>query len=123
MIRLELPVRWEEQNKDVEKYGDMLKSTDKKYSYGKLSIDAGDIGPYYDMDDRHTMVNDKLGKVYCIAVPFNEFKRILTETTGQAILSIQTTEEYISNKPKRNKNDDKKNPNKDDLDINDILDE
>jgi hypothetical protein len=115
-MRLELPVRWNETDKDTEKLNDMLdKETPVvKYTYGNLSIDSIDIGPYYDIDSLHTMINDKNGKLYCVAVPFHEFKKIFTEVTGQAILKVQTSEEYKATKPRRKKDD-----NNDD--INDII--
>lgn len=117
MMRLELPVRWEEQDKDADKYGDMIKPIEskKKYSYGRLSICAEDIGPYYDIDSKHTMINDKLGKVYCVCVPFDQFKKIYTETTGQAILAVQSVDEY-------NAQNSRNNGKKDDFNIDDILD-
>lgn len=116
-MRLELPVRWTETDKEIEKLNEILDgktpTTESKYSYGRLSIDSEDIGPYYDIDSNHTMINDRLGKMYCVVVPFNEFKKIFTEVTGKAILAIQTTEEYKASKPKRKKDID--------TDIDDIL--
>ena len=110
-MRLELPVRWNETDREeLEKIKDTTGTLpEPKYTYGKLSIDSGDIGPYYDIDDRHTMVNDKNGKVYCVAVPFHEFKKIFTEVTGQAILAVQTSEEYRASKPRRKKPDNENN--------------
>lgn len=118
MIQLELPVRWNESDRESEKLEELtdgkVKSKEPKYSYGRLSINSEDIGPYYEIDDRHTMVNDKLGKVYCIVVPFHDFKKIMTETTGVAVLSIQTTE---GTPPSRRRD----NPNLGNGDIDDIL--
>jgi len=108
-MRLELPVRWTETDKEAERINELTNSDPKpesKYSYGRLSIDSEEIGPYYDIDDRHIMVNDKNGKIYCVAVPFDEFKKIFTEVTGKAILALQTKEEYKSSRPKKKKNDD-----------------
>lgn len=105
-MRLELPVRWTESDKETEKLAELTDgkiSSNIKYSYGKLSIDSEDIGPYYDIDDRHTMINDRLGKLYCITVPFHDFKKIYTEVSGKAILAIQTSEEYKASLPKRRK--------------------
>lgn len=109
-MRLELPVRWTETDKEAQKFDEVTKGeateSSIKYSYGKLSIDSNDIGPYYDIDDRHIMLNDKNGKVYCVAVPFHEFKKIFTEVTGMAILAVHTTEEYEAKKPRKKKDDD-----------------
>lgn len=107
-MRLELPVRWNEIDKETDKLNDLTDGkvkAESKFTYGKLSIDSGDIGPYYDIDDRHTMINDKNGKLYCVAVPFHEFKKIFTEVTGQAILAVQTSEEYRASKPRRKRPD------------------
>lgn len=116
-MRLELPVRWNETDKEAEKFNELVKGdtpTPPRYSYGKLSIDSDDIGPYYEIDSTHIMINDKNGKLYCVAVPFFEFKKIFTEVTGKAILAVQTTEEYKSSKPRK-----KRDNNLDDID--DIL--
>lgn len=117
-MRLELPVRWNETDKEAEKFNEIVKgegaSAPVKYTYGKLSIDSEDIGPYYEIDDRHIMINDMNGKMYCVAVPFHEFKKIFTEVTGKAILSVQTSEEYKSSKPRKRRDN-----NLDDID--DIL--
>ena len=107
-MRLELPVRWTETDKEAEEYNEIVKgkaAAEPKYSYGRLSIDSEEIAPYYDIDDRHIMVNDKNGKLYCVAVPFDEFKKIFTEVTGKAILALQTKEEYKSSRSKRKRND------------------
>ena len=111
-MRLELPIRWNEADKEIEKLNELTNgqtAVEQKFTYGKLSIDSNDIGPYYDIDDRHTMINDKNGKIYCVAVPFNDFKKIFTEVTGQAILAVQTSEEYRISKPPRKRRPDDNN--------------
>lgn len=93
-MTLELPVRWTEKDTESEKLSELLNKEEKHiFTYGKLVIDSEDIGPYYDIDDSHIIINDKLGKVYCIVIPINHFKKILTEVTGKAIMSIQIKEE------------------------------
>lgn len=96
---LELPVRWTEEDKETENLENILgdkADVKKKYSYGKLLIEAGDIGPYYDIDENHTMINDRLGKMYCVVIPISHFKKIITEVTGKAIMVIQVKEEDTS---------------------------
>ncbi len=103
-MQLELPVRWSETDKKAMREEELINGEDAveiiKHSYGKLLIDSADIGPYYDIDATHTMVNDKFGKLYCIVVPVDQFKRIMTEITGKAIMSIQARED-IPSKPNR----------------------
>ena len=67
-MRLELPVRWNETDKEAEKFNELVKGEQvapAKYSYGKLSIDSDDIGPYYEIDSGHIMINDKNLFVSC----------------------------------------------------------
>lgn len=111
-MKLELPVRWTEKDKENEKLEELIGETNESkpvYSYGRLLIDSEDIGPYYDIDENHTMINDKLGKVYCVTIPINNFKKIMTEVTGDAIMSIQVREEKpvtpVKRLPKPPKND------------------
>lgn len=97
-MKLELPVRWAETDEEQSKTDELIhgdKATEKiKYSYGKLLIDANDIGPYYDIDENHTIINDALGKTYVITIPIDQFKKIMTEITGHAIMAIQVRTEY-----------------------------
>ena len=97
-MQLELPIRWTETDKENYKMEELLKGNAAeekiKYSYSRLLIDAHSIGPYYDLDENHTMINDKLGKIYCVTIPLDQFKKILTEITGNAIMTIQVREEY-----------------------------
>lgn len=101
---LELPIRWTETDREASKEEELIrgdKAEEKvKYTYGKLLIKAEDIGPYYDLDPHNTMINDKLGKVYCVTIPVDQFKKIMTEITGNAIMALQVREE-IPSKPKR----------------------
>ena len=119
-MRLELPVRWNETDRELERLSELtdgkIKADNPKYTYGRLSIDSSEIGVYYDMDPDHIMINDKNGKVYCVAVPFNDFKKIFTEVTGQAILSIQA-ERQLPPQPTQPK----KRRDRGDSDIDDIL--
>lgn len=107
-MRLELPVRWAESDGESEKLEELtdgkVKAKEPKYTYGRLSISSEDIGPYYDVDKDHTVINDKLGKVYVVAVPFDEFKKIFTEVTGLAIMSIQSVFQANTGGKKRDKN-------------------
>ncbi len=53
-MRLELPVRWNEADKETDKLNELTDgkvAPELKYTYGKLSIDSEDIGPYYEIDD------------------------------------------------------------------------
>lgn len=113
-MQLELPVRWSETDRKATKEDMIINgddSTEKiKHSYGRLLIDSSDIGPYYDIDDRNTMINDKLGKMYCVTIPLDQFKKILTEVTGKAIMAIQSREELPKqsrrSRPRSNEDDD-----------------
>ncbi|MEI6887627.1 MAG: hypothetical protein WCK31_05345 [bacterium] len=100
---LELPVRWSEEDKSTKKVEELIhgESLSEKmvHTYGKLIIDAMDIGPYYNYDSINTMINDKLGKVYCVTIPINEFRKILTEVTGNAIMTITVKTDTIKDKP------------------------
>lgn len=91
-MQLELPVRWEEQEEiDRDRYlveGEDYK-VEKKYTYGRLLINSEEIGPYYDIDPLHTMINDSLGKIYTVVIPLEDFKKIMVEYTGKAILKIK----------------------------------
>lgn len=115
-MQLELPIRWTETNKEEQKKEELIHGEFAEpkitYSYSRLLIDSSDIGPYYDLDANNTMINDKLGKVYCVTIPLDEFKKIYTEITGKAIMSIQVKREII--KPPK---DDKKKKNDNDNDI------
>ena len=106
-MQLELPIRWDETDKKEEELNELLNKpiNTKKHTYGRLLIDSADIGPYYDLDDHTTMINDRLGKVYCVMIPLDQLKKILTEVTGKAIMSIQVREEKIQkpNKPPTNR--------------------
>ena len=109
-MQLELPIRWDESTKEVNEIDEIKEKTKEKYSYSKLLISVHDIGPYYDLDENHTMINDKLGKVYCVTIPIDQFKKILTEITGNAIMTIQVREEFPKpsrrNPPKQKDDDD-----------------
>lgn len=89
---LELPIRWTETDRKNQKMEDLLNgehAVEKTvFNYGKLVIDAADIGPYYDLDANNIMINDKLGKIYCVTIPLSQFRKILTEVTGNAIMTI-----------------------------------
>lgn len=105
-MQLELPVRWTETQTETSEIEELInKKAKEKYSYGKLLINSEDIGPYYDIDDNNTMINDRLGKMYCVTIPLNQFKKILTEVTGRAIMAIQVKEEYKQDKSKPRKQD------------------
>ncbi len=120
-MKLELPIRWTETDREIEKLKDILDDrapqNETKYSYGRLIIHSKDVGPMYDIDANHTMINDKNGKLYCVVVPLDDLKRILTETTGIAILAVQTKEDYRNNSRSRGKGNGKAS----DDDINDII--
>ena len=113
-MQLELPVRWNETDIEKSKLRELTEGEDvekvTKYSYGKLLISVDEIGPYYDIDADNTMINDKLGKVYCITIPINQFKKIMTEITGKAIMTIQVREENIPSGPSRNSRNNSKRP-------------
>lgn len=117
-MQLELPVRWSETDKESTKKDKLLYGEDAieriKYSYGKLLIDSGDVGPYYDIDQNHTMINDKLGKLYCVTIPIDQFKKIMTEITGKAIMILQVRQEYSQTPAPRRR----RTPKKDDEDDN-----
>ena len=88
---LELPIRWTEE-KEIDKdrvviEGDLYRN-EKIYTYGKLLIDTADIGPYYDIDAEHTLIKDKLGMPYTLCIPLDEFKRIMVQYTGLAIVKV-----------------------------------
>jgi len=107
-MRLELPVRWNEHDKNAEKLNDILnkeEETEPKYLYGTLLIDSEDIGAYYDISPLYTMINDKNGKLYCVGVPIHDLKKIMTEVTGQVILKVHTTQEYKATKPRKKRDD------------------
>lgn len=116
-MQLELPIRWTETDVEASKEEELIKgevAKEKlKYSYGKLLISVNDIGPYYDIDPNHTMINDKLGKMYCVTIPIDQFKKILTEITGNAIMTVKVREELSLPKPSRRSNP----PKSDDYDI------
>lgn len=112
-MNLELPVRWTEKDAESEKLSEILNKEEKHiYTYGKLVINADEIGTYYDIDESHTMINDKFGKLYCVVIPINNFKKILTEVTGKAIMSIQVKEE-----PSRSRRTPPPTPSSDEDDI------
>lgn len=114
-MQLELPIRWTETDKEATKNEELIRGEiieeKVKYTYGKLLIRSEDIGPYYDLDRNNTMINDKIGKVYCVTIPIDQFKKILTEVTGNAIMAIQVREDSPIPKsprkpPSKPKNDD-----------------
>lgn len=88
---LELPIRWTE-TKEVDKDRAMIEGdsyvAEKIYTYGRLLIDTADIGPYYDIDTEHTLIKDKLGMPYTLCVPLDEFKKIMVQYTGLAIVKV-----------------------------------
>lgn len=113
-MQLELPVRWTETDKERSRTEELLRgelAEEKvKHTFGRLLINSDDIGPYYSLDENHTMINDRLGKLYCITIPIDEFKKILTEVTGKAIMAIhvreQPTRPTPTKKKPRNSDDD-----------------
>lgn len=108
-MQLELPIRWSETDREASRTARVIDGEDDyvekvKYTHSRLIIDAHDIGPFYALDERNTMINDKLGKVYCVTIPFDQFKKIHTEVTGKAIMTIQVrVEEETKSEPTVNK--------------------
>lgn len=96
-MRLELPIRWTEENP----VNEMLDNKEKEYTYGKLSIDSEDIHVYYDIDDNNTAIRDKFNSSYIVNIPFENFKQIYTEVSGKAIMTLK----QVSNKKKNNSDD------------------
>jgi len=109
-MQLELPIRWSETDRERSKTEELIRgdaAEEKiKYSFSKLLINSEDVGPYYSLDEENTMINDRLGKVYCVTIPIDQFKKIMTEITGKAIMSIQVRETPSPRQNGRPKRDD-----------------
>ena len=90
---LELPVRWTE-DKEIDKDKFLIEGesykTEKLYTYGRLLIDTEDVGPYYDIDKEHTLISDKLGRSFTLCIPLDEFKKIMVQYTGLAIVKVSS---------------------------------
>lgn len=98
MVNVELPVRWSEEIENEDG------SVTSSHSYGRIVINLKDIRNYNIMDENHTIVRTYQNDSYCINLPFETFKDLVSNFTGMTIhvINVVINEE----KPKRRKKND-----------------
>lgn len=128
-MKIQLPVRWVEK-KEIDEDEATLKKlldpeakpdedlTEEDFTYGKIVLDTKDIKSYNELDEEHVIVRTYAPESYCIAVGFEDFKKIMIELTGESVITIEkkvVTKE--KQKPSKKKKDSpKKDEDEDFLD-------
>ncbi len=101
-MKLDLPIKW----KDIQSFPEdealtrrALNQDDQLIVYepGFLTIDTNDIENWNEGDDDCTSIRTYSGLAYSVTIPYDEFKALWTQITGEAIVIIRVKEKKAKN--------------------------
>jgi hypothetical protein len=107
-MKVQFPVRWTDRKLPLDSSdayikrvidGEEVPSAEPSYTYGTVVLETKDVRCYNDMDANHSILRTYFNDSYCIAIGFEDLKRLMVEITGENITIISKAED----KPKRPK--------------------
>lgn len=104
-MKIEIPIRWAETVKDPDaleeiKTRRIITGDDElsmpentKYTYDLLVCDVADIYIFHRYDEGHTILRMTNDEIFCAGIPYQSFKQLYIEMSGQMITEIKPMED------------------------------